>query len=172
MILQVDVDAARGTTRLSNPSYTSQNSSLLANQAKSSSNACKICDICEATFDCEDDYKYHVAQHKCPYCPYSAKPAVLNRHISRHNGNTFVCQMCYYLALSIDELRLHSNSHIPEKCYYCPHCNFTTPFKTTLDNHIRRHTGEKPFRCPHCDFACAQRASISRHIKKHYKNNG
>ncbi|XP_055306622.1 gastrula zinc finger protein XlCGF8.2DB-like [Sitodiplosis mosellana] len=136
-------------------------------------------------------------RYKCSLCEYvTFKTTNLNRHMLKHTGERpFPCTICSKRFTQKPHLQSHMKAHVNEFLFSCSTCfqgfhrseekvehesgckvrryechlckEYSTVYKTNLENHMRVHTGERPFECDHCLKKFTQANHLKVHLKSH-----
>ena len=85
-----------------------------------------------------------------------------------------VCRMCPYSTTVITDYHAHlvsTHDHDP-KLLSCPYCAYVAVKLDNFRVHLRKHTGEKPYSCSYCSYRCAHRSNLKVHMKRCFEKNG
>lgn len=51
--------------------------------------------------------------------------------------------------------------------YVCYACSYCTTKTHNIKRHVYTHLGDKPYGCPYCDFRCVEKGTLMNHIERH-----
>lgn len=110
----------------------------------------------------------------CPYCSFSTvQLRNLKRHLKIHfpSNKKYNCSFkdCSYSAKRKEQVKQHLATKHAELSYLktCPHCDYFSPYSTTLKRHIARHLPDaKSFVCRHddCDYSTTEKRALDSHL--------
>lgn len=87
--------------------------------------------------------------HSCSYCK--------TYHTSNIDDILEHCKLC--------SLMPRPNSYKCKFVCYMSTCSYVTYHKQTMQAHIFSHMGEKPFKCPICDYSCNLKTNLNKHLQ-------
>ena len=150
------------------------------------------CEICAATFTCNDDLKKHMLLHDAILSQYKYQcetcgrvfdnPSILAEHVRLHTERPYTCKLCNLSFGQPFTLRDHMWTHINGKPHPCPSCDKCFKSLSYLNRHMLLHS--RSFVCDTCDKAFLTRVALKQHLdvhsttknyecdicKKHYKH--
>ncbi|XP_045776707.1 zinc finger protein 70-like [Maniola jurtina] len=137
---------------------------------------------------------------ECDHCgKVTGSRAAMTKHLEIHGEKKFACDVCGYQTYTIEVMRRHVLTHVPDKPHKCPLCERSYIQKVQLQRHMKahaghccavcgasfktepkllihqsKHKGETMMSCPFekCPFYQKEfkgLESLEDHIKKHYK---
>lgn len=82
----------------------------------------------------------------------------------RHLQPRFTCNYCSKEFIRKDSLKVHMQTHSPDKPYICLDCNKNFTLKKYLKQHQTVHK-EPQYHCPTCQQAFPRKQSLKRHMR-------
>ncbi len=136
-----------------------------------------VCDHCGKGFAEKRNLHHHKLIHtrdkpfQCSECnKWFKTKRNLDRHSEIHRPEKgYRCSICWKAFRSRSGLYGHKkvhddSSHSP---LHCTVCEYTTPYRASLQVHMNIHTGNKPFACKLCDKSFAGRTGLRSHMFSH-----
>ncbi|KAI0217581.1 hypothetical protein LSAT2_030674 [Lamellibrachia satsuma] len=120
--------------------------------------------------------KGNVGFFSCPHCDFTSKYRnVLRKHLTKHPGEVYVCNMmnCDYRTTDKSLLQQHTHGQhgqqVETQSYPCPMC-LRPPFKykRSLEKHIQMHM-ETDEKCQQCGARFLLKAQLDRHMETEHK---
>ena len=81
------------------------------------------------------------------------------------NG-TYQCDECIYQSIKLKKVVSHKKVFHSDKLFSCPHCNFTTKFKSNMNLHTDEKHLMTEYQCDKCDFKSIKTKLWAHKIKK------
>jgi len=106
-----------------------------------------------------------VQQWVCGECGHEGKSAAeLRQHkLTIHQGITYPCDLCEYVASRPDALKRHKKGKHEEKKFPCSQCQFRAHSAVKLSQHkLQVHVGVRLL-CNLCDFSATKLAKLKEH---------
>ncbi|XP_063911176.1 zinc finger protein 239-like [Zophobas morio] len=136
-----------------------------------------VCDVCGKIFKDQRQFNIHTRKHnpdhvetvhKCEKCfKFFHTLVAYKQHLKRHEGGTWICEVCGKTLTSKSGLVVHRRLHSGEKQHICHVCGKAFAKREALIVHIRVHTKEKPHQCSVCDKSFSQRTTLVIHMRRH-----
>lgn len=80
---------------------------------------------------------------------------------------SFKCAECEKFFSTVDKLREHNCSNIPEKPYHCPLCRQEFKYKLSVTKHMKYHSLESIFTCQECYHIFPDSITLRYHQRCH-----
>ena len=106
---------------------------------------------------------------KCPSCPYrSDVKHNFQRHVSDHSKALKKCSHCDFTTIYTNSLNRHIKRHVTDKKKYkCRHCSYRSKVEENVHRHTIRIHKKPKLHCPHCNFTTDYRNSLNCHLRQH-----
>ena len=131
-----------------------------------------VCNLCNAKFTKKSNLTRHMRKHtgnlfECEVCQKKEySKYALDIHIkTTHQGELFVCRTdgCYKMYKTTYGRRMHESTHTNTEKFLCATCGDRFAYKSTYDSHVAKHEGIKPFSCGKCDKTFTHSSHLSTH---------
>ncbi|CAL4107139.1 unnamed protein product [Meganyctiphanes norvegica] len=107
----------------------------------------------------------------CQHCIFSCtKVEILVNHLLRLHQmelNDFICPVCKFKTLIVDEFKRHMSEHTSEQLFDCPCCEYVSSDPGYYELHMENHPGEKGFACLQCSYRARYFRDLQCHIATH-----
>ncbi|XP_056142893.1 zinc finger protein 665 [Lampris incognitus] len=151
------------------------------------------CKECGLTFQHRSNLIRHRSEHK-----EKEEQIVTLKKEAQVRDESFKCAQCEKFFATVDKLRGHNCSDVPEKPYRCPLCRQEFQFKVSVTKHMqthslksvlkcqecyqsfydstalrchqRCHAALKPYECPECGMVFKHYSVMEDHRRKHTEN--
>ncbi|XP_023938815.1 zinc finger protein draculin [Bicyclus anynana] len=134
--------------------------------------SCKHCEFSTKNFSklILHTQKFHIEnlQLECDYCgKMTGSRAAMTKHLEIHGEKKYACDVCGYNTYTIEVMRRHVLTHVPDKPHKCPLCERSYIQKVQLQRHMKNHSGHC---CTTCGDTFKTEAKLIIHKNQHRTN--
>ncbi|XP_026494301.1 zinc finger protein 260-like [Vanessa tameamea] len=131
--------------------------------------SCKLCDFQTRNFSkliVHHQCKHiEIPQYECDHCgKITSSRGAIAKHLEIHGEKKYACDVCGYSTFTIEVMRRHVFTHVPEKPYKCNICKRSYIQKVQLQRHMEKHNGST---CTKCGLSFQSKARLLIHEREH-----
>ncbi|XP_036367033.1 zinc finger protein 43-like [Octopus sinensis] len=184
-------EGQQDTLQCSQCVFKTSNQFLLDNHLRKHHVTLYSCSTCNLSFRNVQNLMQHKLQHECQprniekqkgrckyqcdMCSYETDhKSTFNRHVLRHSVAKYRCDECQMPFMREGNLILHkqrnhstaesTSTFNKEQRYQCPHCQYASSYKITLQRHVLKHAIAL-FKCDLCHMPFICQGNLSHHKK-------
>ncbi|XP_041969441.1 zinc finger protein 564-like [Aricia agestis] len=145
---------------------------LRLNHISKKSFNCKHCNFSTNNFSkliLHNQHRHTEVPHfECHHCgKVTGSRAAISKHLEIHGDKKYKCDVCGHNTFTIEVMRRHVLTHIPNKPHKCQICGNSYIQKLQLDRHMLKHIG---FACRKCDKMFDAKSKLLAHDRNHVRN--
>ncbi|CAH2258339.1 jg10540 [Pararge aegeria aegeria] len=130
---------------------------------------CKLCEYHTRNFSklIIHTQRTHMENHQleCDHCgKVTGSRAAMTKHLEIHGEKKYACDVCGYNTYTIEVMRRHVLTHVPDKPHKCPLCERSYIQKVQLQRHMKTHSG---ICCTLCGESFKTEAKLLVHESQH-----
>ncbi|KAF7650640.1 hypothetical protein LDENG_00122800 [Lucifuga dentata] len=121
------------------------------------------CKECGLTFQHRSSLIKHRNEHK----EKEEQVVTPKKEVCARDVDSFKCAECERFFSTVNKLREHNCSNIPEKPYHCPLCRQEFKYKLSVTKHMKYHSLESIFTCQECYHTFPDSITLRYHQRCH-----